>query len=177
MAVALTATGCGSSVEGTAVASGSDREVSAQSESGSESTESETPKNSPSGASKATDCDALTKVLGKFLTDRPHRVSSVVPGSDDPMCSWSEGPTDLMSTLTASVKPEKTDPEIIEEIKNGPSVKADPRVDKLGGVVLDIVGVAMILPEYSVMVSGFDPEIDPATELDMAIAIAEYLQN
>ncbi|ABG97621.1 hypothetical protein RHA1_ro05844 [Rhodococcus jostii RHA1] len=157
------AAGCGNSIEGAAVA-----------QSGSSDVDSVSSGTSPSGASA--DCTALTKALD-LVSDRPHLTEAVLPGSTDPTCSWSKGPTNVMSTITASVKPQVTDPAVLVEMRNGTNVVPDPRSAEFGGVVLDVVAMALLTPEHSIIVNALDPSVSDATKLDVAFAIAEYLEN
>lgn len=156
--------GCGNSIDGAAVAQPGSPDVGSVSSG-----------TSPSGTSA--DCAALTKALGRLVSDRPHLTEAVLPGSTDPTCSWSKGPTNVMSTLTASVRPQVTDPAVIVEMRNGTNVVADPRSAAFGGVVLDVVAMALLTPEHSIIVNALDPSVSDATKLDVAFAIAEYLEN
>ncbi|TQC49045.1 hypothetical protein EEB14_11695 [Rhodococcus sp. WS4] len=156
------AAGCGGSIEGEAVAQSGPSDVGSVS--------------SP-GSSASTDCGALTKALGRLVSDRPHLTEAVLPGSIDPTCSWSKGPTNVMSTITASVKPQVTDPAVLVEMRNGTNVVPDPRSAQFGGVVLDVVAMALLTPEHSIIVNALDPSVSDATKLDVAFAIAEYLEN
>ncbi|MFC9769215.1 hypothetical protein [Rhodococcus jostii] len=158
------AAGCGNSIEGAAVA-----------QSGSSDVDSVSSGTSPSEASA--DCAALTKALGRLVSDRPHLTEAVLPGSTDPTCSWSKGPTNVMSTITASVKPQVTDAAVLVEMRNGTNVVPDPRSAEFGGVVLDVVAMALLTPEHSIIVNALDPSVSDATKLDVAFAIAEYLEN
>nr|WP_271214292.1 hypothetical protein [Rhodococcus wratislaviensis] len=158
------AAGCGNSIEGAAVA-----------QPGSSDVDSASAGTSSSAASA--DCAALTKALGRLVSDRPHLTEAVLPGSTDPTCSWSKGPTNVMSTITASVKPQMTDPAVLVEMRNGTNVVPDPRSAEFGGVVLDVVAMALLTPEHSIIVNALDPSVSDATKLDVAFAIAEYLEN
>jgi hypothetical protein len=157
------AAGCGSSIEGAAVAQSGAADVGSVS--------------SPGSGSVSTDCAALTKALGRLVSDRPHLTEAVLPGSIDPTCSWSKGPTNVMSTITASVRPQVTDPAVIVEMRNGTNVVADPRSAEFGGVVLDVVAMALLTPEHSIIVNALDPSVGTATKLDVAFAIAKYLEK
>ncbi|MFC0452944.1 hypothetical protein [Rhodococcus jostii] len=164
------AAGCGSSIEGEAVAQSGPSDVGSVSSPGSGSVSSP-------GSTVSTDCAALTKALGRLVSDRPHLTEAVLPGSIDPTCSWSKGPTNVMSTITASVKPQVTDPAVLVEMRNGTNVVPDPRSAQFGGVVLDVVAMALLTPEHSIIVNALDPSVSDATKLDVAFAIAEYLEN
>ncbi|BAH54152.1 hypothetical protein [Rhodococcus opacus] len=156
------AAGCGNSIEGAAVAQPASADVGSVS--------------SP-GSPVSADCAALTKALGRLVSDRPHLTEAVLPGSTDPTCSWSKGPTNVLSTITASVRPQVTDPAVIVEMRNGTNVVADPRSAGFGGVVLDVVAMALLTPRHSIIVNALDPSVSDATKLDAAFAIAEYLEN
>ncbi|RZL73124.1 MAG: hypothetical protein EOP32_37365 [Rhodococcus sp. (in: high G+C Gram-positive bacteria)] len=160
------AAGCGSSIEGEAVAQSGQSDVGSVSSPG-----------SGSASSASTDCAALTKALGRLVSDRPYLTEAVLPGSIDPTCSWSKGPTNVMSTITASVKPQVTDPAVLVEMRNGTNAVPDPRSAQFGGVVLDVVAMALLTPEHSIIVNALDPSVSDATKLDVAFAIAEYLEN
>lgn len=82
-----------------------------------------------------------------------------------------------MSTITASVKPQVTDPAVLVEMRNGTNVVPDPRSAEVGGVVLDVVAMALLTPEHSIIVNALDPSVSTATKLDVAFAIAKYLEK
>ena len=160
----LAAAGCGNSIEGAAVAQSGSSPVGSVS-------------SGTSSSDASADCAALTKALGRLVSDRPHLTEAVLPGSTDPTCSWSKGPTNVMSTITASVKPQVTDPAVLVEMRNGTNVVPDSRSAEFGGVVLDVVAMALLTPEHSIIVNALDPSVSDATKLDIAFAIAEYLEN
>ncbi|MCQ4122419.1 hypothetical protein [Rhodococcus tibetensis] len=160
VALGLTATGCGQAIDGVA-----------------QPASMVTAKPGSAALSGSTDCDHLTEVLGSLVSDRPYLTEAVVPGSVDPTCSWSKGPTNVMSTLTASVKPQTTDPVVIVEMRNGTNVVSDPRSTAVDGVVLDVVAMALLTPTHSIIVNALDPSVSDDTKLDVAFAIAEYLQD
>lgn len=156
--------GCGTGIDGVAVAQ-------------SGAVASSILPTSASPVADSTDCASLTKALGALVADRPYLTEATLPGSNDPTCSWSKGTANVMSTLTVSVTPQQTDPAVIVEMRNGADVVADPRVEKVGGVVLDVVAMALLTPTHSIIVNALDPAVSDATKLDIAFAIAEYLQK
>ncbi len=45
-------------------------------------------------------------------------------------------------------------------------------------MVLDVVAMALLTPpEHSIIVNALDPSVSDATKLDVAFAIAEYLEK
>lgn len=165
-ALLIAVAGCGAGIEGTAVA-----------QPGSIGDSSSGEFTYPVTAGDTPDCAALTAALGSLVGNRPHLTETVLPGTNDPTCSWSKGPSNVMSTLTATVKPQVTDPAVIAEMRNGSNVVIDPRSEEVDGVVLDVVAMALLTPTHSIIVNALDPAVGDTTKLDVAFAIAEYLQN
>ncbi|QTJ68417.1 MULTISPECIES: hypothetical protein [Rhodococcus] len=160
IALGLTVAGCGQAVDGVA-----------------QPASVATAKPSSAVVAESTDCDHLTEVLGSLVSDRPYLTEGVLPGSADPTCSWSKGQANVLSTLTASVKPQVTDPVVIVEMRNGTNVIPDPRATAVNGVVLDVVAMALLTPTHSIIVNAIDPSVSDETKLDVAFAIAKYLQD
>lgn len=159
---ALVVTGCSSTVEGTATAAAETAcaAVAAQ---------------AASGASRSTDCDALTEALGSLVGGRAEVIEQTVPGVDAPMCVWTKRGINLGGALTMIVKDEPHDRAVIEQMRTMDAALPDPRADALGAVALDVGGFAVMTATHNIVANSLDPTVDDGRKLDMAFAVAEYL--
>ncbi|MFD4368028.1 hypothetical protein [Rhodococcus sp. NPDC058521] len=163
----LAVAGCAASVAGTPVAQQGVTKSTAPS-----------PGSAPAPASgKAVDCDALTKALGPLVSDRPEVSEQKLPGMNDPMCMWTKGPSNIADAVTVIVREEAHDPAVIAQMHTVGTTVPDPRADALGGVVLDVVGLALLTPTHNIITNSMDTAVDDAKKLDLLFAVAEYLEK
>ena len=173
-ACAIIAAGCSSSIDGTPVAAkGVAESIDASETSTLSPTEPEAAASPAS--SKPTDCDSLTRALGPLVSDRPDVSEQTLPGYGHPMCVWSKDSSSMAGALTVIVREEAHDAAVLAEMPNVGGTVPDPRADALGGVVLDVVGLALLTPTHNIMANSIDTGVDDAKKLDVLFAVAEYL--
>ncbi|EOM75597.1 hypothetical protein Rrhod_3057 [Rhodococcus rhodnii LMG 5362] len=121
---------------------------------------------------EAVGCDVLDPVVTPYVAGWTGVPGEIVAGGQ---CMW-QGATGNIVSVTAYRQ--HNDPEVLEAMRVGGNAIADPRVEEMSGVALDLVGVSLMTPTAQITVFSIGDEgfgTDVSSELDVALAVGQLL--